>query len=59
MPEFLQTLTTILPLTPIVESFRMIVTEGATLLDLGPQLALIGVWTVVVYILAFKLFRWE
>lgn len=59
MPEFLQTLTKVLPLTPIVESFRMIVTEGASLLDLGSQLALIGVWTVIVYILAFKLFRWE
>jgi ABC-2 type transport system permease protein len=59
MPQFLQTLTILLPLTPIVESFRMIVTEGMTLFEIGPQLGLIIGWTIVVYALAFKLFRWE
>lgn len=59
MPEVLQTVTQFIPLTPIVDSIRMIVTENASLFDLGPQLAVMGVWTVAVYFLAFRLFRWE
>lgn len=59
MPEFLQNITRFIPLTPIIESLRMIVTENASLLDLGPQLAIIGGWTVIIYIIAFRVFRWE
>lgn len=59
MPEFLQKITQFIPLTPIVDGFRMIVTEGMTIFELGPQVGIILIWTVVVYFLAFKLFRWE
>ena len=59
MPDFLQKITKFIPLTPVIESVRLVVTEGKTIFDLGPQLAIIGAWTVVIYILAFKLFRWE
>ncbi|MFZ2126081.1 MAG: ABC transporter permease [Candidatus Microsaccharimonas sp.] len=59
MPEWLQGITGYLPLTPIVDGLRMIMTEGKTLLDLGPELAIIGVWTVVVYVVAIRVFRWE
>lgn len=59
MPEFLQHITRFIPLTPIIDSFRMIVTENASLLDLGSQLAIIFGWIVVIYLVAFKVFRWE
>lgn len=59
MPDWLQDITNYLPLTPIVDGFRYITTEGATLLDLGPQLSLIAAWGIVIYILAVRLFRWE
>lgn len=59
MPEWVQSVSTFIPLTPIIEGIRYITTEGATLLDLGPQLAIIGVWLVVVYVAAIRLFRWE
>jgi ABC-2 type transport system permease protein len=59
MPEWLQGITGYLPLTPIVDGLRMIMTEGKTLFDLGPELAIIGVWTVVVYAIATRVFRWE
>lgn len=58
MPEWLQGITGYLPLTPVVDGIRYITTEGATLLDLGPQLAIIGIWLVVIYTLAIRLFRW-
>lgn len=59
MPQFMQTISKFIPLTPIVESFRMILTEGKTVFDLGPQLLVILVWTVLAYIIAGKVFRWE
>lgn len=59
MPDLLQKITQFIPLTPIVDSVRLVITENASLLDLGPQMAVIGGWTVVIYIVAFKLFRWE
>lgn len=59
MPEWLQNITGFLPLTPIVDGIRFITTEGKGLLDLGPQFAVMGIWTVVVYFIAIKIFRWE
>lgn len=59
MPEFLQKATQYIPLTAVVDSIRLILTENASLIDLGPQLAVMGGWTVVVYLIAFRIFRWE
>ena len=59
MPEWLQDITHFLPLTPVIDGIRLIMTEGKTLLDLGAELAIIGVWIVVVYIVAIRIFRWE
>lgn len=59
MPEWLQNIANYIPLTPIVEGIRQITTENASLLDLGNELLIIGVWTVVIYFVATKVFRWE
>lgn len=59
MPEWLQGITGYLPLTPIIDGLRMIMTEAKTLIDLGPELAVIGAWIVLVYAVAIKVFRWE
>lgn len=59
MPEWLQNIAHYLPLTPIIDGIREITTANATLLDLGPELLIIGVWTVVIYFVATKAFRWE
>lgn len=59
MPVWLQNITQFIPLTPIVESIRLVVTEGKTVFDLGPELLVVGVWTIVIYIIAFRVFRWE
>lgn len=59
MPEWLQTVSAFLPLTPIVDSFRMIITEGKTLFELGSEIGIIAAWGVIVYAIAFKVFRWE
>jgi len=59
MPEWLQHVSYFLPLTPVIDGARMIITEGKTILDLGPQIGLLAVWGVVIYFVAFKVFRWE
>ena len=59
MPEWLQTASTFLPLTPVIDGIRLIATEGKHLTEIAPQLGLIGVWMLVVYAIAFRVFKWE
>lgn len=59
MPEWLQHVSSILPLTPVIDGIRLIATEGKHLIDILPQLGLVGLWMIVIYVIAFKVFRWE
>lgn len=59
MPDWLQNLTAYIPLTPVVDGLRYILTEGRTVLSLGTELAIIGVWVIVIYGIAIRFFRWE
>ena len=59
MPEWLQSVTFYFPLTPVIDGSRMIMSEGKSLIDLGPQLVVMLVWMIVIYIIAFRVFRWE
>jgi len=59
MPEWLQNITAFLPLSPVIDGIRLITTEGKGLLDLGPQLLVVGGWMIVIYAIAFRVFRWE
>lgn len=59
MPEWLQNVSAFLPLTPVIDGIRLITTEGAHFIDILPQIGLVGAWMVVIYIIAFKVFRWE
>ncbi|MDB5165325.1 MAG: type transporter [Candidatus Saccharibacteria bacterium] len=59
MPEWLQSVSALLPLTPVIDGIRLIATEGKHFVDILPQLGLIGIWMVIIYAIAFKVFRWE
>jgi ABC-2 type transport system permease protein len=59
MPEWLQNVSNFLPLTPVIDGVRLIATEGKHLTDLGPQLGMMVAWTVIIYAIAFRVFRWE
>ncbi len=59
MPQWLQKVSEFLPLTPIIDGIRLIATEGKHLTQIGPQLGLMAFWLVVVYAIAFRVFRWE
>lgn len=59
MPEWLQKVSNFLPLTPVIDGIRLIATEGKHLTQLGPQLGMMAAWMVVIYLIAFRSFRWE
>lgn len=59
MPEWLQTVSGFLPLTPVIDGIRLISTEGMHLTQILPQLGLVLGWMVIVYFIAFRVFRWE
>ena len=46
-------------LTYVIEALRAIVNQGADLLSLGPELLGMGVWMVITFVIAVRLFRWE
>jgi len=59
MPTWLQGATNWLPLTPVIDGVRLITTEGKGIMDLLPQIGMMAAWMLVVYIIAFRVFRWE
>lgn len=59
MPEWLQLVSGFLPLTPFIDGVRMIMVEGKHLIDILPQIGMLGAWGIVIYLIAFKVFRWE
>ena len=59
MPHWLQAVTNYLPLTPVIDGLRQLTTEGKHLTQIGPQVGLVFAWMVVVYAIAFLVFRWE
>jgi ABC-2 type transport system permease protein len=59
MPEWLQNISAFLPLTPVIDGIRLIATEGKHLIDILPQVGLVGLWMIIIYAIAFKVFRWE
>lgn len=59
MPQYLQAITNYLPLTPVIDGMRLLTTEGKHLTQILPELGLIAIWMVIIYAIAFKVFRWE
>jgi ABC-type polysaccharide/polyol phosphate export permease len=58
-PDAMQPFIQALPLTATVDALRATMLEGATLAALAPEFAVIGVWMVVSFGVALKIFRWQ
>ena len=58
-PKWLQPICNVLPLTHLNDAMRNIAFEGSHLVDCGKQLGILGLWGVVLYAIAIKVFRWE
>lgn len=59
MPEALQKVSDFIPLSPAIDGIRLIATEGKGLLDILPQIGILGGWLIIIYLIAFRVFRWE
>lgn len=57
-PEIVQPLIRWLPLTPVIDALRGLMMEGVPLASLGPELAIMGFWSVVPFAIALAIFRW-
>ena len=57
-PDWLQTVASFLPLSPLIDGLRSIALEGANLVDISFELALLAVYTVLFAIISKKAFRW-
>lgn len=58
-PEAVQPLLFLLPLTPLIHAMRSIMLEGATLIAVWADLAIIAAWIVMTFVLALRWFRWH
>jgi ABC-type multidrug transport system permease subunit len=58
-PGAMQPLIKALPLTATNDALRLLGNEGATLVAVAPQVAVITLWGVVSFVVALRLFRWH
>jgi ABC-type multidrug transport system permease subunit len=58
-PEAVQPVIHALPLTALIDALRGNMLQGEPIAQLAPQLGILGVWLVVSFSLALKLFRWR
>jgi ABC-2 type transport system permease protein len=58
-PSWLQPICRVLPLTHFNNAMRNIAFEGASLGSCWKELGILGIWTVILYAVAFKTFKWE
>ncbi|TDJ24334.1 MAG: ABC transporter permease [Gammaproteobacteria bacterium] len=59
LPEIIQPVSQLLPLTPVVNSMREITNNGASLVEIMPTLFGVGVWIVISFAVATRLFVWK
>jgi ABC-2 type transport system permease protein len=58
-PQWLQSLSNILPLTYLNKAMREVAFEGAGLGDVTHELLILGIWFIIIYAVAVKTFKWE
>ena len=59
MPELIQPIAHVLPLSFVSTGMREIANGGATLLEIYPSLIGIAVWFIISFIAATRLFLWK
>jgi ABC-2 type transport system permease protein len=59
MPKLMASMVDYLPLTPLIDALRKVSLEEAGIFDLGRQLLFLGIWFLVLLVLAAKTFRFK
>jgi ABC-type multidrug transport system permease subunit len=58
-PDWLQPFIQVLPLTALVDAFRLVFNEGANLVGVWQDLTVLGVWMSLGFLVSFRAFRWQ
>ncbi|HXW06069.1 MAG TPA: ABC transporter permease [Vicinamibacterales bacterium] len=58
-PEAVQPFIQALPLTAVIDALRAHMLQGATLVQVAPQLGTLAAWLGICFVLALQLFRWR
>lgn len=58
-PEVLHPILRALPLTALNDGLRALMLEGASLLSIGAELAILAAWGVISFVVAMRVFRWS
>jgi len=59
LPSAMQNVVQFLPLTYLADGMREAALDGSSLLELGPELLGLGIWTIVIFSVATRVFKWE
>jgi ABC-2 type transport system permease protein len=58
-PKWLQEVCRVLPLTQFNDSMRKIAFEGLGIFDCWREIGILGIWMVIIYVIAVKVLKWE
>jgi len=58
-PELVQPFVQALPLTALIDALRGVINHGASLVEIGGELAILSVWMTVSFAIALRIFRWN
>ncbi|HWC52506.1 MAG TPA: ABC transporter permease [Chitinophagaceae bacterium] len=58
-PKWMRPFCEALPLTQFNDAMRKISFEGAHLTDCWKEIGILGIWAVVIYVIAVRVFKWE
>ena len=57
LPQVMQSVVAWLPLTPLIEALRAVSIDGLSITAAGPQVAMLGGWVAVSFLIAGRMFR--
>jgi ABC-type multidrug transport system permease subunit len=58
-PDSIQWFVQALPLTGLIDGLRAIILEGASLVDIRHEVALLALWGIVPFAITLRIFRWR
>jgi ABC-2 type transport system permease protein len=58
-PDAMQPFIQALPLTAANDALRATLLEGATLVQVAPELGILAAWLVGAFAIALRIFRWQ
>jgi ABC-type multidrug transport system permease subunit len=58
-PEIILPVIRLLPLTALNDALRAVMVDGAKLTSVADELGILGLWGLVAFVIALRLFRWQ